>query len=98
MSLEIPSGADWSTKSFGFKYRDKAAASDGVKVAVLKAGDAGKAKIIVKGKGVHLPMPDLSALDLPVLVQLSNGTTCWESTFDSNVAKNEPDFFKAKSE
>lgn len=98
MSLEIPSGTDWSVKSFGFKYKDKAAASDGIKNAILKAADEGKAKIIVKGKGVRLPMPDLSALDLPLLVQLSNGTTCWESTFDTNVARNEPDFFKAKSD
>ncbi len=98
ISMDIPSGADWDGKATGFKYNDKTASSDGVKNAILKAGAEGKAKIIVKGKGVSLPMPDLSALDLPLTVQLSNGTTCWESVYDGNVSKNEPDFFKAKPE
>ena len=98
MSLDIPGGGNWSAKSKGFKYKDKQAASDGVKIVLLKEGVAGKAKIIVKGKGAGLPMPDLSALDLPLTVQLSNGTECWESTFLSNVLKSDPEFFKAKAE
>ena len=52
MSVDIPSGALWANKSFGFKYRDKQRTSDGVKVVVLKAGDEGKSVLIVKGKGV----------------------------------------------
>ncbi len=98
MSMDIPGGAGWTAKTTGYKYKDKSAASDGIKNAILKAGAAGKAKIIVKGKGEGLPMPDLSALDLPITVQLSNGTKCWESVYDTNVSKNEPDFFKAKPE
>ncbi len=98
MSLEIPSGADWQSKTTGFKYKDKSTTPDGVKVIVAKAGDAGKAKIIVKGKGVNLPMTDLTALDLPLTVQLSNGTQCWESSFQSNVLKSDPENFKAKAE
>ncbi len=98
MSLEIPGGASWSAKGGGFKYTDKSAAADGVKVALLKEGAAGKAKIIVKGKGVALPMTDLSALDLPLLVQLSNGSTCWQSTFQGNVLKSSSELFKARAD
>jgi hypothetical protein len=48
----------------------------------VKAGDAMRAKILVKGKGTHLanPAPPLTA---PVTVQLvrGDGAACWEATF-----------------
>jgi len=98
MSLQIPGGAAWQAKSSGFKYRDKSTLPDGVKIVVLKQGDEGKAKIVLKGKGALLPMPDLGALVPPLTVQLGNGSTCWESTFGTEIQKNEPDFFKAKAD
>ena len=58
----------------------------------------GKAKLVVKGKGVALGLPDFP-LTLPVTVQLLNTATaaCWESvhlTADVNDATQ----FKSKGD
>jgi len=98
MSVAIPSGAAWETKNGGFKYKDSSAASDGAQVSLLKEGEAGRAKIIVKAKGAALPMGDLNDLSLPLTVQLSNGSVCWEATFENNLLVNDAQLLKAKSE
>ncbi len=98
MAMKIPGGPKWEAKTTGFKYKDKNGQDGGVKTMLLKEGGAGKAKIIAKAKGPNLPTADLSAIVLPLTVQLSNGTKCWESIFDTNVLRSEADFFKAKSE
>jgi hypothetical protein len=33
-----------------------------------------------------------------VTVQVTNGMTCWEATYQSNVILNDPDRFKAKAD
>lgn len=98
MSMLIPGGSAWQAKSNGFKYNDKNAAASGVRAALFKAGVDGKAKIIIKGKGLALPMTELDELDPPLTVQLGNDTTCWEATFDNNVLTSNPELFKAKSD
>jgi len=91
----------WKTLSHkGYKYKDRDAQTDGVQKMLFKGGDAGRAKVLVKGKGFYLPDPDLSALTLPLTVQMvnSNNANCFASTFDSeDVIKSESDFFKAKN-
>jgi len=99
MSLLIPAGSNrWSAKPTGHKYVDKFLGHDGAKVILLKEGSDGKAKIIVKGKGGNLPMPALGSLVPPLTVQLSNDSTCWESSFGSTILSNEPGLFKAKAD
>lgn len=98
MSLFVPSGVAWQAKSSGYKFKDKLALPAGVRIMQLKAGAAGKTKVVVKGKGIPLPMTDLSALDLPLTLQLSNGVQCWESTFENNVSESTAQRFKAKSD
>jgi hypothetical protein len=98
LSVAIPSGAGWNAKTGGFKFKDSSAASDGAHIALLKEGVAGKAKIIVKAKGTALPMGDLGDLELPLTVQLSNGSACWEATFEHNLLANDGQVFKAKAE
>jgi hypothetical protein len=39
----------------GFKYKDKARTSDGIQLVLLKAAEADKSKVVVKGKGANLP-------------------------------------------
>jgi len=51
----------------------------------------------LEAQGFHT-LVDLTALDLPVTVQMTNGMTCWEATYQSNVILNDPDRFKAKAE
>ena len=87
------------TGATGFKYKENDGPEDGVRMVVLRAGDAGKARMQVKGKGDGLPDPSLP-LALPVTVQLVNTDdgTCWQSLFDTpGVAANEGTLFKARA-
>jgi cysteine-rich repeat protein len=97
MSLFVPPGINWRQTNSGFVYTDSSLLNDGVKKIVLRAG-TGNAKILVRGKGPLLDMADLTALDLPLTVQMTNGMTCWEATYQSNVILNDPDRFKAKAD
>ena len=79
----------------GFGYKSKAATPEGIVVAKLTSGSDGKAKAVLKGKGVHLSdRPNgLPALPLatPLRAQLlGGGGLCLETTFDaSSVVKND---------
>lgn len=96
----IPGGAVcptcWSETATGFKYKVPGA---GIEKVLLKSGDvAGKAKIVLKGKGVALPTLPSVPVSLPILVQLSNSDgQCWEASY-SVETKNENNLFKAKSD
>ena len=89
----------WSPLSDrGYKYKDPDATINGVQRVLLKGGDAGKAKILLKGAGDGLPDPPLG-LALPVKMQLVNLDTdaCWEADYDlADVIKNETGQFKVK--
>lgn len=76
-------GPCWQTTRRGFTYRDVDANADGVRDLILKAGSDRDAKIIVRGKGVDLDMPDLEALTSPLTVQLkrAGGSVCWGTTY-----------------
>lgn len=88
LEATVPAGGTCGTKpcwtdvgGTGFKYVDKAAAQAGITKVVLKSGDAGKAKVIVKGKGPELMPPTLPPA-LPVRAQISSTTgTCWDAEF-----------------
>jgi cysteine-rich repeat protein len=82
----------------GFDYRDKGLDPDGLQRIALRAGVDGKARVLVRGKGVNLPMPQLP-LKAPVIVQLqaSNGA-CWEAEYGGRfVVQNEERGFRAKA-
>ena len=105
MSAGLPAGGScggkpcWKPVSKGFRYHDRDATPDGITGALLKAGDAGKAKVSVDGKGGNVVPPNLSMLSLPLRVQLQaeNGQ-CWEATYSSSgVTKNDGERFKARS-
>jgi hypothetical protein len=94
----------WKENTPGYKYGNKDLTPLGVQKVNLKSGIAGKAKILVKGKGRPLELPTGAyPLTMPIKVQLSNGQTCWEANY-STFKKNEfdPDSgtkqFKAKSD
>jgi hypothetical protein len=87
----------WKAIKGGFKYNDKLFTPDGVQQVLLKSGVATKAKILVKGKGVDLPMPTLP-LTPTVTVQLKSETgVCWEARY-SNPQKNLAEQFRAKAD
>jgi hypothetical protein len=106
-SASAPAGGDcdgaacWRQTSAGFKYRDPARSPDGLRTILLKAGADGKAKIIVRGKGVDLAMPDLDALTSPLTIQLKRGgsTICWGATYAFPPAlRNDGAIFKDKAD
>jgi cysteine-rich repeat protein len=98
---EVPSSAQkWSPiGQHGFKYKDPGGTEDGITKLTLVGGTAGKAKIIVKGKGGSLPLTS-PPYALPLTIQMTNSSTsaCWASTFDAaDVKRNAPGTFSAKS-
>jgi hypothetical protein len=96
----VPGGPPWEAKGAKFKYKDKQGSNSGITKVLLKAGDAGKAKIVVKGKGSFLDTPALPFGQNPtVIVQMSNDLgVCWESRFSPPAKKNDTEQFKAKSD
>jgi hypothetical protein len=99
----LPAGSAWTAAgSAGWKYDAASGLPNGIAKAVLKSGDPGKSKALVKGKGADLPDPTLPILpgDFPVVVQLLNDETplCLESSFASGaVKKNEDAQLKLKT-
>lgn len=96
-----PAGIAWTAKATGFKYRDKTSSPNGLETVTLKAGAAAKAKIIVRGKGLNLSMPNLEMLTSPLTVQLKRGggSVCWGATFSFPPAlKNGAATFKDKAD
>jgi cysteine-rich repeat protein len=95
----IPAGANWTSVSKGFLYKDKAGTPDGITKVLLKAGEGGAAKALVKGKGLNLPDLPAGSLTLPFLVRLAGANKCFEwILFEevTQVIKNESGQFKAK--
>jgi hypothetical protein len=72
----------------GFRYVDKKAVQGAVRKLVLKPGEAGASKVIVKAKGHGIAMPALP-LAPPVRAQLqaTNGE-CWDVEYDAGVTLN----------
>ncbi len=95
-AFEIPAGGTcagspcWRDRPKGPQYKDRDTTPHGVRTVVLKAGAAGHASIILKGKGANLNLPTFP-IDLPAVVQLhAESGACWESTFEtSGMRKND---------
>ncbi|HEY2386284.1 MAG TPA: hypothetical protein VGK30_04935 [Candidatus Binatia bacterium] len=84
----IPSGGTcgahpcWRAAGAGYHYRNGQAAPDGLTKVLLRAGDAGHASVVVKGRGASLGLPPMP-LTLPVTLQLQEESgPCWGSTFE----------------
>jgi hypothetical protein len=94
-----------ASKGKGFSFASKTGdTTDGVVNLKLASGEAGKAKIQVKGKGTALsgrpfgipPLP----LDVPLTVQLqSESGACWEANFSqAGLDKNDNQQFSGKAD
>jgi hypothetical protein len=88
----------WKPAKKGFKYRNGEALPDGLTKLLLKEGETGKAKIVLKGRGAPLPVPEFP-LPLPLRFQLRNDLgECWEGAYtDETTVKNDATRFNAKS-
>jgi hypothetical protein len=90
----------WSGSAGRFKYLDRNMTPEGLLRILLVAGDAGQAKIIVKGKGASLPLPSLPLNQASaVTVQLINQDgTCFEARYSAPAISNTGAEFKDSSE
>jgi hypothetical protein len=82
----------------GYKYKDGALTADGVLKVLYKSGDAGKSKAIVIGKGPGLPTGLATALQssTQATVQLRSSNGLCLSIDLSDIAAQEPLYFKAQ--
>ncbi len=101
---EDPSG--WrASGSRALLYKDGAGISDGIRALRLGAGEEGRARIILNGKGAALGLPDAIGPDdlLPVgepftIRLVSADDRCWSSRFlPGHVRTNTAERFKAKA-
>ena len=90
----------WSGDGDSFTYKDKLRDPQGVQKIALRAGSEGAARILFKGKGDNLPMPNLSSIAGPLEVQLINstGSVCWGATYSMPFQVNDGASFKDKSD
>lgn len=110
-ALFVPPGGDcaglpcWTPQAHGYRFKGRHTNPDGVDSVILKEGINGKAKLIVKGRGLALQLPapvsadDYFAQEPAVTVQLTNSAgACWSATFSLLAQRNEPGSFKDKSD
>lgn len=103
LAARIPAGGTcagkpcWKGNTLGFTYNDKERTPDGISKVSLKAGDAGRAKVALKGKGEPLKMTPVDEITLPVVAQLRRSGRCWGSTY-STAIKHTDEQLKAKSD
>ncbi|HXC50972.1 MAG TPA: penicillin acylase family protein [Candidatus Limnocylindrales bacterium] len=76
----------WTRTARGFRYKDAAAAHDGVVRIALQGGDAGSSKIQLQAAGPAADPPSLpvAEADFPLTVELLNSAGhCWQSSYAS---------------
>ena len=101
-AVDIEPGSNWAPISAGFEYKHPTATNaDGLFKAIVKEG-SGRAKILIKAKGVNLtvPAPPLDSTTNVVMQMVKggdSGTECWESTFTAPYIKDEASVFKDKT-
>ncbi len=74
----------WTEKPDDFHFRDRARAPDGAaQVTLRQSRRAGRARIRFEAEGENLELPDLSALESPLTVQLrrSDSPVCWSAQY-----------------
>lgn len=100
-----PSDTLWAAAgNRGWNYKDKTGTQDGTTIVTMMEGDAGKSRLLFKGKGanVRLPAPQsvtqFLAATTSVRAQLhGNYDTCYDTSFTpAQVMKNNGTRFKAK--
>ncbi len=89
----------WLRGKRGLRYLDRDRTVAGIERIVMKLGDEGRAKVLIKGRGENLIVPPLP-MSLPIRVQLHVGADrCWEATYSADQFQtNTPTEFKGKAD
>ena len=86
----------WTSSTDSLRYHDRDFTPDGIVKIAAKAGDAGRAKIKVKGKGSGLALPSLGMQGTVTMrLRRSGGPACWQARFPTAI-RNDASQFKAK--
>lgn len=105
--FEIPAGQQcsgrpcWKETTRGFSYKDRDLTPDGVSTLRMTEGQVdGKTTLGVRGKGVRLGMPDLTALTgvLEVQLQRTGDPLCWGAVYTPPFKKNNGLLLRALSD
>lgn len=83
----------------GYRYR-AASGTDAIRKALLRSGDAGRAKLLLRGIAPPLPLGSLPPPTPPALVvQLRNQRNgiCWESRFDPSAVRGRGATLRARN-
>ncbi|MFN2427662.1 MAG: choice-of-anchor Q domain-containing protein [Candidatus Binatia bacterium] len=102
LSALAPGGPEWTfVGDSKLKYKDKGLTPDGIKQILFKTGDAGRAKIKVKGQGAALGVPGLGfGASVTLSAELRNVATgaCFGATYSNPFRKDDADRFDDKSD
>jgi len=80
------------------EYKDVDGLPDDLDSMTIKSGLDGKAKVSLKGKGPHIPMPTLGSFAMPLTTQLQSGNgQCYEATLATPDVET-TQLFKAKGQ
>jgi hypothetical protein len=98
-AIRLSDPSKWSASgTTGYKYKDSTGSAGGITSVTLKAGAAGKSKVVFTGKGDNLPDP-LPMTPIPpsitVVARNSSTDTCFSAVY-SAATKNTPNLLKAR--
>jgi hypothetical protein len=89
----------WKETRAGFKYKELFGSNDGVQTLLLKEGTDGRAKIVIRGRGLNVAPPDLSLLDARLTAQVvSSSGVCWGAEFPQPPRRQTSDVYSDKGE
>jgi hypothetical protein len=98
-NAECPRKKCWHATAKGFVYKGRSGSPAGIARVTLEAGDAGRARVTVRGGGRHLTLPALP-LEAPIrmeLRKLDGSEPCWTAQHD-HVTTNRSDRFVATND
>ena len=101
LGSRAPAGASWSASSSALKYKRPDLYPEGIKQIQFKAGDAGAAKIKVKGQGALLGLPALGfGAGATVSVELRNIVTgaCFGAEYPAPFRTDDVERFDDRTE
>lgn len=104
MAMGVPPGNGWAavgptSSPTGYKFKDKSAANQGIRIIKLKGSNLTKARAKVTGKGENLPDMANLPFQYPVTAQLyADGGMCWTAEFNqAQTRANDQQNYKAKA-
>jgi hypothetical protein len=101
LSSTAPPGTGWRPNGTqGYALKNPTGTPQGLTGITMRAGAAGRSRMLVKGRGVNLglTLPPLG-LTIPVTAQLQvKGGTCWGAAYGAHVGANGAVQFRASSD